>query len=242
VNVDNALLFILQCPSALEVIAHRRSGFPGLMETALACFIQLSILLLFERTGFLLITALAVIAFFGANFAGESMVKNSNHDLIRVLSLSAFLLIFSFLLSAKFGVNLEPRRLEAFKAVGSYNVFASYLKEKYLPTYLIILMGLLLNLSEANFMIRVLLRRLRVEDDESQFQGGRIIGILERIIFYVFILLNEYSAIGFILAAKGIIRVPQMKEHNQYLLIGTTMSLVYSIIVALFVKVLIQIG
>ncbi len=63
--------------------------------------------------------------------------------------------------------------------------------------------------------------------------GGRIIGCLERIAIVSFVLIGEYQPIGFLLAAKSILRFPEISKEPsnsralaEYVIIGTMLSLV----------------
>lgn len=67
-----------------------------------------------------------------------------------------------------------------------------------------------------------------------------MIGFLERIFVFLFILLNQYTAIGFIIAAKGIVRYPDFgkKSFNEYILIGTLLSVLFAMLFAYVTKTL----
>jgi len=57
--------------------------------------------------------------------------------------------------------------------------------------------------------------------------AGRWIGVLERVIVAVLVLLNASSAIGFVLTAKSIARFKQLEESKDFAelyLIGTLLS------------------
>jgi len=105
-----------------------------------------------------------------------------------------------------------------------------------------ILFGFLMALNESNIAIRVILEKLDLtplsneyhEIDDKQFRTGRVIGLLERIFVFFFILLNQYTAIGFIIAAKGIVRYPDFgkKSFNEYILIGTLLSVLFAMLFA----------
>ncbi|MEX0994901.1 MAG: hypothetical protein WD599_05190 [Balneolaceae bacterium] len=82
---------------------------------------------------------------------------------------------------------------------------------------------------------------MNIEIDDHQFQTGRVIGFLERIFVYLFILLNQYTAIGFIIAAKGIVRYPDFgkKSFSEYILIGTLLSVLFAMLLAFIVRMFI---
>ncbi|MCK9402868.1 MAG: DUF3307 domain-containing protein [Chitinophagaceae bacterium] len=80
----------------------------------------------------------------------------------------------------------------------------------------------------------------KVEDkDNSLANAGKWIGIAERIIVLVLMLLSQYSAIGLLVAAKGILRFnekdrPEIK--TEYLVIGTLLSIGIAIVTGLITK------
>ena len=57
---------------------------------------------------------------------------------------------------------------------------------------------------------------------------GRVIGVLERFIVYVLVLMGQWGALGLVLAAKSVARYPEMRHENfaDYYLIGTLCSLI----------------
>ncbi|MDD3742729.1 MAG: DUF3307 domain-containing protein [Lentimicrobiaceae bacterium] len=59
--------------------------------------------------------------------------------------------------------------------------------------------------------------------------AGRYIGMLERLLILTFIFVNQFSAIGFLIAAKSILRFGDIRESNnrkgaEYILLGTMIS------------------
>lgn len=81
--------------------------------------------------------------------------------------------------------------------------------------------------------------REQIEDAESLENAGKWIGMAERIIIVIFVLNSQYSAIGLLVAAKGIIRFnekdrPEIK--TEYLVIGTLLSIVTAVITGLIIK------
>lgn len=76
-------------------------------------------------------------------------------------------------------------------------------------------------------------------DKQSLAHAGQWIGITERIIVLIFVLQNQYSAIGLLIAAKGIIRFSEKDRQEiktEYLVIGTLLSIGVAIIAGLAVK------
>ncbi len=81
--------------------------------------------------------------------------------------------------------------------------------------------------------------RNKIADAESLANAGKWIGIIERMIILVFVIQGQYSAIGLLVAAKGIIRFnerdrPEIK--TEYLVVGTLMSIVFAIVTGLLIQ------
>jgi len=80
----------------------------------------------------------------------------------------------------------------------------------------------------------------RVDDPENSLtNAGKWIGIVERVIVFILVLHEQYSAIGLLIAAKGIIRFNEKDRQEvktEYLVIGTLVSLATAIIVGLVTK------
>jgi len=81
--------------------------------------------------------------------------------------------------------------------------------------------------------------RDKLPEAENLANAGKWIGIIERVIILLFVLQNQFSAIGLLVAAKGIIRFnekdrPEIK--TEYLVIGTLMSIALAVITGLLIK------
>lgn len=113
--------------------------------------------------------------------------------------------------------------------------------------------GALFLTNEVNLLIRYGFYRLKLEPrqgeeddgetDRNEYNAGRVIGILERYLMYTVILTsNSYSAIGFIIAAKGIARFKQMEQRHfaEYVLVGTLASTLSAIAIAALVQQLLS--
>lgn len=77
------------------------------------------------------------------------------------------------------------------------------------------------------------------DSDNSLAHAGTWIGIAERIIVLILVLQNQYSAIGLLVAAKGIIRFSEKDRQEvktEYLVIGTLLSIGMAIVTGLLVK------
>jgi hypothetical protein len=83
----------------------------------------------------------------------------------------------------------------------------------------------------------------KIDDPENSLaNAGKWIGMVERIIVVILVLQNQYSAIGLLVAAKGIIRFNEKDRQEvktEYLVIGTLMSIGIAILTGLLMKMLI---
>lgn len=67
-------------------------------------------------------------------------------------------------------------------------------------------------------------------EEKIQLSGipgaGKYIGILERFLILTLVLINQYGVIGFVLAAKSVVRFEGLKDQKfaEYYLIGTLTS------------------
>jgi len=81
------------------------------------------------------------------------------------------------------------------------------------------------------------------ESDESLKDAGNYIGILERLLVFIFIITNHWEAVGFLITAKSVFRFGDLKESKQrklteYVLIGTLISFGIAITIGLIFNAL----
>jgi hypothetical protein len=79
------------------------------------------------------------------------------------------------------------------------------------------------------------------DNNQSLKDAGKYIGMLERLLVFIFILFNRWEAIGFLLAAKSIFRFGDLKDSKElklteYMLIGTLLSFGIAIGIGLLVN------
>jgi hypothetical protein len=121
---------------------------------------------------------------------------------------------------------------------------------------LFVLAGLLFVMGDSNHLIRWILKKFSVlprtgktedgkgedtksrPEDTREFNRGRIIGLFERGIIYLLVLLGQYAAIGFVLAAKSFTRFKELDQRDfaEYVLIGTLLSSMVAVAAGLIVK------
>ncbi len=82
--------------------------------------------------------------------------------------------------------------------------------------------------------------REQINTNDSLDKAGMYIGILERLLVFFFILLGQYSAIGFLIASKSILRITGKEEDSrkktEYVLIGTLISFTIAFLTGAAVK------
>jgi len=72
--------------------------------------------------------------------------------------------------------------------------------------------------------------------------SGRIIGLLERIFVFITVVNNEFSTIGFILAAKAFARSKELENRSfaEYVIVGTFVSTLIATLVGQLTLMLAQ--
>ena len=76
---------------------------------------------------------------------------------------------------------------------------------------------------------------------ESLVNAGKYIGILERLLVFVFILVNHWEGVGFMIAAKSVFRFSDLAQAKQrklteYVLIGTLLSFGVAVLTGILMK------
>lgn len=111
--------------------------------------------------------------------------------------------------------------------------------------YIALLLGVLVCIKPSNIIIKEIFKTADIkvykggEDDNTGElpNAGKLIGVVERLLSFVFVLLGQYEAVGFILAAKSILRFAEGdKAKSEYVLIGTLLSFSIAIFVGVAIK------
>ena len=110
---------------------------------------------------------------------------------------------------------------------------------------LIIITAIVFITTPASVIIKTLISQwvpISGTTNETSLQdAGKFIGILERLMVFIFVLTNNWEAIGFLIAAKSVFRFGDLKNSRdlkmtEYVLIGTLLSFGTAIAVGLLVK------
>jgi hypothetical protein len=94
---------------------------------------------------------------------------------------------------------------------------------------LLTILGYLICIKPANIFIRETLIVAKIEsisDTTTELKNaGKLIGILERLLVITFVILGKLEVIGFLIAAKSILRYKDSNTiKTEYVLIGTMLS------------------
>ncbi|MEO1639286.1 MAG: DUF3307 domain-containing protein [Pseudomonadota bacterium] len=110
--------------------------------------------------------------------------------------------------------------------------------QTWLPPVMVFLSGLVLAVRAGAFAIEFLMAPWSVKDDRADDQqglkdGGKLIGILERGIVYILLMVGQPTAVGFLIAAKSVLRFDTAKGDQrmaEYVIIGTLASFGWAIV------------
>jgi hypothetical protein len=166
----------------------------------------------------------------------------------RMVSLLVYVTVLGVFFSPVVDLSFNPGLPALLQSIGQYSLFLAAALNADWHRANIILLGLLLVSNEANILIRYQFSILKLEPkpeakadnriitivDERGYNAGRVIGILERVLVYYFVLNAQFAAIGLILAAKSFTRFKDLekREYAEYVLIGTLSSTLLAMLVA----------
>ena len=107
--------------------------------------------------------------------------------------------------------------------------------------FLFLVTAIIFLTNPVSFAVKIFISKWVPEEDgnaASLQSAGKYIGILERLLVFLFIVINQWAAIGFLLAAKSIFRFGDLRESKdrkltEYVLIGTLLSFSSAIFIGL---------
>lgn len=102
-----------------------------------------------------------------------------------------------------------------------------------------IITSFLLCAKPANILIKYILEQYHVESSNNDnYHSGALIGTLERWLILVFVIFGHYEAIGFLLAAKSLIRFKDSETlKTEYVLLGTLISVTIAVACSLIIRI-----
>lgn len=193
------------------------------------------------------VTAVLVLIAFGVNTAAAWAVRRGWREGGQALIGWLHLMVLSVALSpgagAHFCVDLDGLldRIEAWTALGALMRHVVTMRAQ------LVVFGLLLSANEANLLLRAAFERLKLKPraakgvgavDAGEYNRGRVIGLLERVLIYFFVLEGQFGVIGFTLAAKAFTRFKELEDRTfaEYVLIGTLLSSALAVSTGLLVR------
>lgn len=118
-----------------------------------------------------------------------------------------------------------------------YHGFHMYWEPPISLKALVVLTAYLLCLKPANIFIRETFRSAQLEIISANElpNAGKLIGILERLLTLTFILIGQFEAVGFLIAAKSVLRYRDDETlKTEYVLIGTMLSFGIAVVLGIF--------
>ena len=113
-----------------------------------------------------------------------------------------------------------------------YNPYKIELEKIFSTESLLLIPAILIITFVSSIIMKMIMSKWALEEDNSEDSlksAGTYIGILERVFVFVFILLDQWSAIAFLIAAKSVFRFGDLsrardRKLTEYILIGTLFS------------------
>ncbi len=125
----------------------------------------------------------------------------------------------------------------------------AFLKDEKIILFITLLLFLT---APVSFAVRIFISKWTPDTDSgddltSLESAGQYIGILERLLVFVFMIMNEWQAVGFLLAAKSVFRFGNLQEAHdrkltEYILIGTMLSFGIAVVTGIAYRYLVFLG
>lgn len=208
--------------------------------------IELAALALFTPQKWLWAVAATTLILNGASAWWERRAQERSGG--RLLLGALHLVLLSVWFSTTAGIHFRVGLGALGDGIESWSALGAEARRLMGPTGLKMTFGVLLAANEANFLVRWLLGRLQIKPgvpsllgpsvDANEFNRGRMIGVLERVLIYAFVLTGQFGAIGFTLAAKGFTRFKELENRGfaEYVLIGTLLSSSIAMAIGTWIK------
>jgi hypothetical protein len=191
------------------------------------------------------------------NWFLEHQIKTTVNRLsIRLVSFAVWLIFLGVFSSDLFEISFAGWVLKCVQCVKEFGSMTRLIEGSHMFVFLASTAGTIIAVFEAHVAIRFLFEMLNVKPgneadnntkgvinvDQVDYNRGRVIGALERLLTFFLVLQGAYGALGFLIAAKGITRFKQLddREFAEYFLIGTLLSIILAGSVALLTRILIE--
>ncbi len=115
-------------------------------------------------------------------------------------------------------------------------------------SWMILFAGFAVSVQGAGFLVGKVAEKIQEENDlgkklQGLKDGGKMIGQLERALIFLFVMTGQSAGIGFLVAAKSILRFGEAKDDQklaEYVLVGTLLSFGLAISFALLTKFILE--
>ena len=224
------------------------AGF--VIQLSALLLLQWGLAVLFMIAGIILINLLTW-------FLERRMINQGVKLGARLVGLACWLMVLGFLCSDLLDVSFSDWTIKMIHRTRELSDALDLIGQKHLLIILACCAGTFLAVVEANTAVRFLFQTLNVKPaikrgdkpggptliDQVEYNRGRVIGALERLITFFFVLKGAYGALAFLIAAKGMTRFKQLddREFAEYFLIGTFLSIILAGSAALITQCLIEI-
>lgn len=107
---------------------------------------------------------------------------------------------------------------------------------------LILISGFIVTVRVGGFVVDLFIKRFGYTpnpDDPGLADGGYYIGLLERTVVFLLVIANQIGGIGFLVAAKSVLRfgISQERKTSEYVIIGTLASFAWALVAAFLTRV-----
>jgi len=105
----------------------------------------------------------------------------------------------------------------------------------WMPPAMALAAGLILAVRAGGFAVGLMMQRWEGRGPQGLPDGGRMIGLLERGLIFVLVLAGQPAGVGFLIAAKSVLRYEATREDQaaaEYVIIGTLASFGWALAVA----------
>jgi hypothetical protein len=229
----------------------------SLGRLVLSVLLQLASLAAMEKTSAVALVAAAMAAVAVGAFVLEPRGASGNprdasRNLVRFAAAVLLIVGLSFVGSpGRSGVRFADWALGAAHALAGASVLLGKVDARGLEAALTILSGALFVSIDINNLTRYVLLSLKVapaaavggqDKGETQLRRGKMIGIMERLLIFYFVLTSNLAAIGFVLAAKGFTRFRELDDRDfaEYVLIGTLLSAAGAVLVGIVTRLVLD--
>ncbi|SHH24370.1 DUF3307 domain-containing protein [Marivita hallyeonensis] len=111
--------------------------------------------------------------------------------------------------------------------------------------HVILITGAIVAIFAGGYAVGLLMEPYTAQIDQNKglAQAGRMIGQLERALIFLFLMVNETAAVGFLIAAKSVLRfdtAAQGQKEGEYVIIGTLASFGWALAVGFATESLLE--